>query len=143
MNLKRIPRSVGWFTAVAATLTLALYVDANSYTIASDLREHTKHYANDSRILPLGLVTTEIAVDAFATPEYVVFGEPFGKGTVYTRATTYDNQVLYWAIDYHFVREDGRWRLSDSTMYKTDHDPGLVSRANAAISRERFAFISH
>jgi hypothetical protein len=143
MKSKRIPRTVGWVTALAATLTLALYVDANSYTIAADLREHTKHYANDSRILPNGLATTEIAVDAFATPEFVVFGEPFGKGTVYTRATTIDNQVLYWAIDYHFVSENGKWRLSDSTMYRNDHDPGLVSRANAAISRERFAFISH
>ena len=143
MKSKRIPRTIGWITALAATLTLALYVHANSYSIEADLREHTKHYANESRVLPAGLASTEIAMDVFATPEFILFGNPFGKATVYTRATTVDHKVMYWAIDYHFVVEDGEWRLSDSTLYRAAHDPDLGSRANAALSRDRFAYIGH
>jgi len=139
MRSKRIPRTAGWISALAATLSLGMYVHANSYSTEEDLREYMKQYALASRVLPLGVQTAEIAIDAIVTPEYVVFGDPFGRGTVYTRATTFNNQVVYWAVDYHFTFEDGRWLLSDSTGYV--HDPDLVVRARQALQRERFAFL--
>ncbi|MDZ4861793.1 MAG: hypothetical protein SGI88_22695 [Candidatus Hydrogenedentes bacterium] len=139
MKTKNVPRAVGWISAFAATVSLGLYVHANSYSDVADLRDHMKKYANESRVLQEGLRSAEIAVDAFVTPEYVVFGEPFGRGTVYTRAITIDHRVMYWAIDYHFTHDNGEWRLGDSTMYV--HGPDLISNARTALNRERFAFL--
>ncbi len=141
MPTLRSSRFTGWIATILALATFGLHLNATAYVDAADLRDHMSVLANDARSLSNGCRFAEIAVDAVASPEYVLFGDTVGRGTVYMRATTFEERTTYWAIDYHFVRQDGVWRLQDSSL--EIHGSDLRTKTDAAIRKGRFALVKH
>lgn len=56
----------------------------------------------------------ESAVQVFAARPYAVAGTPIGKIEVYTRPEGATELARVSAVEYHYRREGGTWRLTDS-----------------------------
>lgn len=124
---------------LATLAVIWVYAAADTYASTQELKEFVQSQFENANRLPEGFKFMELAVDAVVTRPFIFFGSPIGRGTIYTKATTKENEVVYWGIDFHCTREKTGWSIEDSGMYV--HDTELVKRTSAALAKGRYAFV--
>lgn len=131
------------FTALSGVFVglsvLWLHDTAQIYAETQELKEFVVQRVEEAIVVPHGYRFLEIAVDAHVARPLLVFGQPNGRATIYTRATRNDNQVVYWAINYHCERRADGWRLCNSFWYVDEGD--LAERSRSVLASDRCLFI--
>lgn len=134
----RVRRRALW-GALLALGALWLYTTADTFAHTQELCELAQSRFHDVRIMPKGFRSAELAISAVVTHEFIFFGQPRGMASFFTKATTEDDKVVYWSVDYNCVMQDGTWKVLDSTMEMHRHGPHEA--ALKALAKNTYASI--
>lgn len=111
---------------LAVVAVLALVSTVQSTMLRNELFVHAQELADANRG-----DGEESAFTVTVARPFVLFGEPIGKVTTFSRPVGAETNEVLMAVDYQFVKQDGKWINTESAMCMHD---GCITGAESAFA---------